>query len=337
MGGAPRQDRSCVRVRAPARLHLGFLDLHGGLGRRFGSIGLSIEDPATEIEIRSASHLRCEGPECQRVRRICRIVAEHLRVTAEAVFSVRSAIPAHAGLGSGTQLALAVGAGLAALNAQAFSRADARALDRGNRSGVGIAAFFEGGLIVDGGRPNGEGLPPIIVRSSFPAEWRVVLVLDPDLAGVHGEAERAAFARLPPFPERDADRICRTVLMQILPALAELDLPSFGQGVHEIQRRLGNHFAPAQGGPYTSVRVANAMAALEAMGVGGTGQSSWGPTGFGFVGSEAEAEDIVRWLKRPGGPGEGLQILAGRGRNDPAEVRLTQEGEGATRTALLEA
>ena len=28
-----------VRVRAPARLHLGFLDMNGALGRRFGSIG----------------------------------------------------------------------------------------------------------------------------------------------------------------------------------------------------------------------------------------------------------------------------------------------------------
>ena len=32
----------CVEVFAPARLHLGFLDLQGGLGRSYGSIGLAI-------------------------------------------------------------------------------------------------------------------------------------------------------------------------------------------------------------------------------------------------------------------------------------------------------
>ena len=32
-----------VDVSAPARLHLGFLDLGGGLGRRFGSLGVAID------------------------------------------------------------------------------------------------------------------------------------------------------------------------------------------------------------------------------------------------------------------------------------------------------
>ncbi|MGH6945016.1 MAG: beta-ribofuranosylaminobenzene 5'-phosphate synthase family protein, partial [Geminicoccaceae bacterium] len=41
--------RGAVTVCAPARLHLGFLDLHGGLGRRFGSIGLTLEDIATRL------------------------------------------------------------------------------------------------------------------------------------------------------------------------------------------------------------------------------------------------------------------------------------------------
>ncbi len=37
---------------APARLHLGFLDLNGGLGRRFGSLGLAPPQQA------GASHRR---------------------------------------------------------------------------------------------------------------------------------------------------------------------------------------------------------------------------------------------------------------------------------------
>ena len=35
-----------VKVTANARLHLGFLDLNGDLGRKFGSIGLCLDQPA---------------------------------------------------------------------------------------------------------------------------------------------------------------------------------------------------------------------------------------------------------------------------------------------------
>ena len=33
----------------PGPLHLGFLDLNGGLGRSFGSLGLAIDTPALSI------------------------------------------------------------------------------------------------------------------------------------------------------------------------------------------------------------------------------------------------------------------------------------------------
>ncbi|TXM89098.1 GHMP kinase, partial [Methylobacterium sp. WL122] len=50
-----------VRVHAPARLHFGFLDLHGGLGRRFGSIGLAIDAPAVRLTATAAETLSVTG------------------------------------------------------------------------------------------------------------------------------------------------------------------------------------------------------------------------------------------------------------------------------------
>ena len=41
-----------VEVIAPGRLHIGFLDLNGGLGRRFGSIGLAIDQPEVRLRLR---------------------------------------------------------------------------------------------------------------------------------------------------------------------------------------------------------------------------------------------------------------------------------------------
>ena len=40
-----------VRVAAPGRLHLGFLDPSASLGRRFGSLGLVIDGPQTVLEL----------------------------------------------------------------------------------------------------------------------------------------------------------------------------------------------------------------------------------------------------------------------------------------------
>lgn len=47
--GEQRMTVDTVRVEVPARLHLGFLDMEGGLGRRFGSLGLTLDGLGTEL------------------------------------------------------------------------------------------------------------------------------------------------------------------------------------------------------------------------------------------------------------------------------------------------
>lgn len=306
-----------VAVRAPARLHFGFLDLHGGLGRRFGSIGLALDTPAVALTAERAPGTIVTGPEVERVRGYVLAAAKHLDLPPDVAIRIESAIPAHAGFGSGTQLALAVAAALAALHGRPFAPADfADVLDRGNRSGVGLAAFTQGGLIVDGGRDAGGAPPPVIARLPYPDAWRVVLILDEAMTGVHGSREVEAFRDLPRFPEGEAAEICRIVLMQILPALATAEPQGFGAGISTIQRLVGDHFAPHQGGRFASPRVAEVLAAIAAQGVAGYGQSSWGPTGFALVASEAEARALVASLQRPGP----LRFLVARGRNTGADV-----------------
>src|SRR5262249_55558756 len=55
-----------IRVTAPARLHLGFLDLDGALGRRFGSIGLAVDHPETELTLKRAPRHEAHGLESKR-------------------------------------------------------------------------------------------------------------------------------------------------------------------------------------------------------------------------------------------------------------------------------
>ncbi|MEH3148340.1 MAG: GHMP kinase [Methylobacterium frigidaeris] len=314
-----------VRVHAPARLHFGFLDLHGGLGRRYGSLGLALDAPAVVIDAAPAAALAVTGgeepgiaAELARVRAAASAAAEALGVPATGRFHLAATVPAHAGFGSGTQLALATAAALSRLHGVAFRPdAFAGALERGNRSGVGLAAFVAGGFLVDGGRDETGAPPPIVARLDYPEPWRVVLLLDPARTGVHGAEERHAFGALPRFPAEGAAEICRLVLMQVLPALATADPDRFGRGIGEIQRRIGDYFAPYQGGRYASAAVAAALAEVEGLGIAGFGQSSWGPTGFALAASQAEAEALVAHL-RPRHPG--LTVLIARGRNRGASV-----------------
>ena len=308
---------STIRIEAPARLHFGFLDLHGGLGRRFGSIGLAIDTPSLALTARRSAQLSVTGEEADRVRGYARAAATHLGGSDAATIAVERTIPAHAGFGSGTQLALAVAAAMARLSGAPFSAAAfSSSLDRGNRSGVGLSAFTEGGLIVDGGRGADGSAPPVTARLAYPEAWRIVLILDRSMAGVHGTREIEAFRDLPRFPEAQAAEICRIVLMQVLPAVALAEPQGFGAGITRIQDLIGDHFAPHQGGRYASAAVAQALEQAAAQGVPGYGQSSWGPTGFALMPSEADARSLVASLDR-GGP---LRFLIARGRNSGASI-----------------
>lgn len=307
-----------VTIGCGARLHLGFLDLNGGLGRRFGSLGLALEAPQTHLILRRAAQAGVDGPETARAARYLAIVTGSLGIAQAHALRIETAMPAHAGLGSGTQLALAVASAVRRLHGLPQDlRADAARLGRGARSGIGIALFAEGGLVLDGGRGASDLPPPLLARLEVPRDWRVLLLLDPTREGLAGHAERTAFAALPPMRAELAAELCRLVLMQALPAAAEADLPGFGAAITHVQQVVGDYFAPAQGARFTSPRVAAALDRLAALGAHGLGQSSWGPSGFALAPDPDAAEWLRQRLLAAGGAPE---VLICRARNRGADI-----------------
>lgn len=286
---------AACRVVAPSRLHLGFLDPGASLGRRFGSLGLVIDGHETVVELapaRGGQGSATAAPAAAAQAALGRASAL-LQALAAAWgggdrawhLHLAQVPPAHAGFGSGTQLALAVGRALAScLGRPAGAREIARATGRGLRSGVGIAGFEQGGLLLDGG-PGRDGQPaPLLARLELPAAWRVLLVVDPQAQGLSGDAERAALAQLPPLPREAAAEICHEVLMRVLPAAADADFEPFAAGVSRVQALLGSHYAPVQHGrAFTSARVERLLNGVAARTPAGIGQSSWGPTGFALL------------------------------------------------------
>jgi len=81
------------------------------------------------------------------------LLCETLEVSDKVHINIEAAIPEHVGLGSGTQMSLAIGSALNAIYNLGLSVRDIAAItERGLRSGIGIGIFEQGGLVVDGGR-----------------------------------------------------------------------------------------------------------------------------------------------------------------------------------------
>lgn len=310
-----------VTVLAPARLHMGFIDMSGALGRHFGSIGVALNDINTQLIVTPSRQLKVSGPGAQRATKAAQQLCSLLDLPENFDIAITSAIPEHVGLGSGTQLSLAVGAALNAYYGLGLSVRDiARLTDRGARSGIGIGVFEQGGLVVDGGRGLDTVTPPLLSRMPVPEAWRFILAFDSRGQGLHGEQEISAFKRLPPFPRKEAERLAYLLLMQALPALAEQNLQLFGEVISELQNAVGLHFAPVQGGVFTSPEVAAAMDWLQQQGAVAIGQTSWGPTGFCAVENPEQARDLCEQLQRDF-VSETLSFQVVSARNDGADIR----------------
>jgi beta-ribofuranosylaminobenzene 5'-phosphate synthase len=282
-----------IFVEAPARLHFGLLDLRATLGRKFGGIGTAAPAPALLVSARKGAALEVRGDDAARVAGFARrFLTGHGIHESDGVggatLCVHRSIPSHVGLGSGTQLALAVGRALAELYGVSTDAPGlARAVGRAKRSAIGTWTFDGGGLVLEGGRRlAGECVAPLLARLPFPPAWRCVVAVPDSAPGINGSAEEAAFAQLPPPPERDAERVAHLVLMGLLPALADADLETFGATLSAIQAINGRWFEPVQGGTFAPGPSEELIRRMKEWGAAGVGQSSWGPTVYGIVDGE---------------------------------------------------
>ncbi len=283
-----------VRVAAAARLHLGFLDLNSGLDRRYGSIGLGITGFSTVVNVCHSNWLDINGADDEYIARITETVLDYFRINSGVRVEVEEHIPRHQGLGSGTQMALALGTAITGLYGIDTTVEElAIATGRGARSGVGLGVFKEGGFILDSGKAGGHRLPTLIFRHDFPEEWQFVLVMDERAKGINGMEEIEAFNTLPNKSSEASAEICQQVLMQMLPSIIEKDCSQFGASVSRIQARMGEYFSAAQGGLFASDNVKQTLEFLLENKATGVGQTSWGPTGFAVFPDKKSAMQVM--------------------------------------------
>jgi len=317
-----------TRVAVGGRLHFGFGNLSLAHERLYGSLGVGLEAPQLTVDIERADSIVAPGGSESLVETIC----EQLGVPGASV-SVDQPLPAHVGLGSGTQQALAITAGIADVYAQSADvRALAPQLGRGGRSGIGVATFETGGFVLDGGHPTTRfttdrpvdgtwSVPPVTARHPIPDDWRFLIVLPEAEPGRSGQTEddsiRGVIERADPGP---ADRIAGLVVRDVLPAIATGNVDRFGTAVAEIGRLNGTWYADEQGGVYRPPvgELVETLAAEPA--VYGAGQSSWGPAVYGITdkhNATAAREAGVAALETADLDGE---VIVTAGRNQGAVI-----------------
>ncbi len=298
--------------------------MSGALGRHFGSIGVALNEISTRLTIKKADSLTVTGQGVQRAERCTWQLCAALDVPDRLAIHLETVIPEHVGLGSGTQMALAIGSALNAFYELGLSvREIARLTDRGARSGIGIGIFEQGGVVVDGGRGEHTVTPPMIVHMDVPEQWRFLLAFDRRGQGLHGKQEVNAFKALPPFPQEEAARLCYLLLMQALPAVAEQDIQRFGDVITQLQTSVGGHFASVQGGIFTSQDVSDAMQWLQQQGAVAIGQTSWGPTGFCAIDGPERAEQLLHEVSQKFCNNQNLDFRIVSARNSQANVLVS--------------
>jgi beta-RFAP synthase len=253
--------------------------MNGELGRIFGGLGVGIDHPNVLLHAQSAPSLKITGEQTNLAQEIIAQFSTNYHITPKAHLHITQTIPCHSGLGSGTQLALAIAVALAKIsNLQASIPELASSVGRAKRTSVGTSIFEYGGFVVDGGKnPKTNATPPLIYHQPFPADWCFIVASPNQPKGLANSEEKQAFDQLTTMPAQDVGQICRLIMFKLLPAIAEHDIETFGAALTEIQILTGNHFAQTQGGTYAKPPATKCIKFMQQQGAYGVGQSSWGP------------------------------------------------------------
>jgi beta-ribofuranosylaminobenzene 5'-phosphate synthase len=287
-----------IEIKTPSRLHLGLIDLNGNLGRLYGSIGVAIDEPKVVLEAESSDKLMVSGKDLALVNSVLRKVSEFYGTENKIRIDVEETIPRHSGLGSGTQLCLAVASAYCKIKKIKASVEElAFILGRGSISGIGISAFRKGGFVVDSGLNVLYQMPPQpVIHRLFPRDWRFVIVVPNSKKGFSGKKEENAFRNTIPGKQSIAEEISRIVLMKLVPSLFEEDIEGFGYALTELDRGTGKYFASAQKGTYAQKETGKIIDIMLKLGACGAGQSSWGPACYALAHKDAaeELENNIR-------------------------------------------
>ncbi len=300
-----------IRVTTPSRIHLSLIDLNGYTGRVDGGIGLMLDRPNVVFEASNSANefkIACNKYYRESIEIInekASKIFKTLNINNKNFFlSLRRYFPKHVGLGSKTQLSLAIATAIARLKNTSLSTEElTKVVERGGTSGIGWKGFEEGGFILDGGHDFGVGkekesfLPSsasssapalTILRHSIPENWRFLLIIPNVKKGFYGDDEVRIFQKYAPIPKDEVNEVSHQILMKILPGIIKNDLKCFGEGLKRIQS-IG--FKAIEISLQHQI-VKDILNFFNDYGVKAFGMSSFGPSVVCITESDAESEEL---------------------------------------------
>jgi beta-ribofuranosylaminobenzene 5'-phosphate synthase len=249
-------------ITTPCRVHATLIDMNGAIGRVDGGIGLTLENPGWRIsferDVGGSTQVKIPGSVGGNyVDMLVADILNHFGLDpsrAGIKIEVHDVIPRHVGLGSKTQLALALADGISRLlvihGTPLSKELLASVVKRGGTSGIGVTSYFTGGFILDGGHEFGKGkeknsfLPsstsnaspaPILYRQDLPDEWRVVIGIPAFDQGAHDAEEVYIFKTCCPVSLQDVQKISHLVLMKLLPAIKQRKFMEICECINSFQ------------------------------------------------------------------------------------------------------
>ncbi len=310
-----------VRIATGSRLHFGLLDT----AAPFGGIGVMIDTPITEVVVSPAPQFVCDEQRGRdiAIRLMKRMGHEQLPGCR---IDIRQRAQPHHGLGTGTQLAMALADALATFCGATLDHETlaTQIAQRGNRSAVGSHGYFQGGLIYES-TPNRSTSSPspapsplnaIAQRIELPDQWRV-LVFRPsvDTPTISGAVEQQQFDRLGSASVVQREALQRIVEDELLPSARGGQFDAFTDALARYNHASGMLFEHVQGGPYSTVAIDRLVKTLQALGAAGVGQSSWGPSVFSWFETESSAIDFAAQMESTD-----VHVMQCRVQNNPRKI-----------------
>ncbi|ADI75032.1 beta-ribofuranosylaminobenzene 5'-phosphate synthase family [Methanohalobium evestigatum Z-7303] len=287
-----------IRITSPSRLHLSLIDLNAEIGRVDGGLGITLDYPKMELTAEKSDNITVTGNSALN-ERVKNAVKSVLPDGKGINLNIEDDIPPHVGLGSGTQSALSAASAVNEVyNLGLDVRELAEKVGRGGTSGIGVASFESGGFLVDAGHKfnKKEGFSPsaaskadpapIVFRHDFP-DWDIIMAL-PHGQGAHDAKEVDIFNKECPIPLNEVQEISHLILMQIIPAILENDIDTFGRGINHLQSTGFKKREIA----LQSEDIKNLIRFMNDTGAKGCGMSSFGPDVFGFSDSKLQSKKI---------------------------------------------
>lgn len=292
-----------LEVITPSRLHFGLIDLSNSIDRRFGSLGVTI-NKGYKIQISDKSKdlkIENKNPKDKKdIKKVVNTFSKEYNTTKNLRIKIKRRIPRHVGLGSTTQIRLGTALGLKKIFKKEIEIEEiAKLLGRNTYTSIGTYGFKKGGFILDGGisTKKEDQTPPIILREEVPRSWRFIVVI-PEGRG-YNEKEESSIIKNHTVNKEIPEKISHKILMGLLPALKEKELPKFGENITKIQKLVGKSFSNHQNGKFH--KSSEKIVKFLQKNTYGSGQSSWGPGTYGITNkkeSKEKLEQIKSYLNK---------------------------------------